>query len=160
MKKIFSMLLVAITLCMVVAACGDDKDEPVAPKPQKLESEHSAITDTYLVYDIDLSKDSSSIYVYKVVFMMGDKPSPSLNISVNSPCTVDKTGKVYTFIGTNIIPNVIMGSTPTPFPTLRVNNLRSVVDTEKKTYSISFDCQGTAMGKPIDGHYEKEGKLL
>ena len=160
MKKIFSMLMVAAALCMVVAACGDDKDEPVAPKPQKLESEHSATNDTYLVYDIDLSKDSSIICVYNAKFQMGDKESPALNIRVDAPCSADKSGKVFTYAGTNIIPYLIMGSTPTPFPTLRVNNLRSVVDTEKKTYSISFDCQGTAMGKPIDGHYEKEGKLL
>ena len=160
MKKIFSMLLVAAALCMMVTACGDNKDEPVAPKPQKLESEHSATNDTYLVYDIDLDKDSSSIYVYNAMFQMGDKMSPALNIRVDAPCAVDKTGKVYTYSGTNIIPYLMMGSTPTPFPTLNVNNLRSVVDTERKTYSISFDCQGTAMGKPIDGHYEKEGKLL
>ena len=160
MKKIFTMLLAAAALCMVVAACGDEKDEPVVPKTQLLESEHSEVNGTYLVWDIDLNQDSSSINVYNAVFQMGDKQSPALNISVKSPCTVDKTGKVYSLIGTNIIPNLIMGSTPTPFPTLRVNNLKSVVDVEKKTYSISFDCQGTAMGKPIDGHYEKEGKLL
>ena len=159
MKKIFSMLFFVALLSMALAACGDEKDEPDVPKTQKLESEHSEANDTYLVYDIDLDKDSSSIYVYNAVFRMGDAASPPLNISVNSPCTVDKTGKVYTFIGTNIIPNLMMGSTPTPFPTLRVNNLRSVVDVERRTYSISFDCQGTAMGKPIDGHYEKEGKL-
>lgn len=159
MKKIFSMLLVAAALCIMTTACGDDKDEPVAPKPQKLESEHSATNDTYLVYDIDLDKDSSSIYVYNAVFQMGDKTSPALNIRVDAPCTVDKTGKVYTYSGTNIVPYLMMGSTPTPFPTLRANNLRSVVDTEKRTYSITFDCQGTAMGKPIDGHYEKEGNL-
>ena len=160
MKKIFTMLLAAAALCMVVAACGDEKDEPVVPKTQLLESEHSEVNGTYLVWDINLNQDSSSISVYNAVFMMGDKPSPSLNISINSPCTVDKTGKVYTLMGSNIIPNLIMGSTPVPYPTLRVNNLKSVVDVEKKTYSISFDCQGTAMGKPIDGHYEKEGKLM
>ena len=160
MKKIFSMLLFAALLTAGLAACGDDNnDEPDVPKTQKLESEHSEANDTYLVYDIDLNKDSSTIYVYNAVFRMGEVASPPLNISVNAPCTVDKTGKVYTFVGTDIIPNLVMGSTPTPFPTLRVNNLRSVVNTERKTYSISFDCQGTAMGKPIDGHYEKEGNL-
>ena len=159
MKKIISMFFIAAALCLMVTACGNDKDEPEIPQTQKLESEHSATNDTYLVYDIDLNKDSSSIYVYNAVFQMGDKTSPALNIRVDAPCTVDKTGKVFTYAGTNIPPYLIMGTTPTPFPTLRVNNLRSVVDTEKRTYSISFDCQGTAMGKPIDGHYEKEGKL-
>lgn len=160
MKKIFSMLFIAAAMCMVVTACGDEKDEPEVPKTHLLESEHSEATGTYLVYDIDLKKDSSTIYVYNAVFQMGDKTSPALNIRVDAPCTADKTGKVFTYVGTNIIPYLVMGNTPTPFPTLRVNNLRSVVDTEKKTYSISFDCQGTAMGKPIDGHYDKEGKLL
>lgn len=160
MKKIFSMLLIAAALCIMTTACGDDKkDEPEVPQTQKLESEHSAANDTYLVYDIDLSKDSSSICVYNAVFQMGDKTSPALNIRVDAPCSVDKAGKVYTYSGTNIIPYLIMGTTPTPFPTLRVNNLRSVVNVEKKTYSITFDCQGNAMGKPIDGHYEKEGNL-
>ena len=159
MKKIISMFFIAAALCLMVTACGNDKDEPEIPQTQKLESEHGATNDTYLVYDIDLNKDSSSIYVYNAVFQMGDKTSPALNIRVDAPCTVDKTGKVFTYTGTNIPAYLIMGTTPTPFPTLRVNNLRSVIDTEKRTYSISFDCQGTAMGKPIDGHYEKEGKL-
>ena len=159
MKKIFSTLLFAALLSMAFVSCGNEKDEPVTPPSQKIESVHGEANDTYLVWDIDMAKDSSTIYVYNAVFQMGDKQSPALNIGVNSPCTVDKTGKVFTFIGTNIIPNLIMGTTPTPFPTLRVNNLRSVVNVEKKTYSISFDCQGTAMGKPIDGHYDKEGSL-
>ena len=159
MKKLASILFVAAMLGMVLAACGDEKDEPVFPTTMQLESEHGEANDTYLVYDIDLSTDSSSIYVYNAVFRMGDASSPALNIRVNAPCTPDKSGKVFTFAGTGIIPNLMMGSTAVPFPTLRVNNLRSVVNTEKKTYSISFDCQGTAMGKPIDGHYEKEGKL-
>ena len=159
MKKFFSIVLFATLMGMAFVSCGDEKDEPVAPITQKIESEHGEANDTYLVYDIDTNRDSSSIYVYNAVFRMGEASSPPLNISVNAPCTVDKTGKVFTFIGTDIVPNLVMGSTPTPFPTLRVNNLRSVVNIEKKTYSISFDCQGTAMGKPIDGHYEKEGKL-
>ena len=158
MKKLLPALLFA-ALFLAFAACGDEKDEPVAPVSQKIESVHGEANDTYLVWDIDMAKDSSTIYVYNAVFAMGETTSPPLNISVNSPCTVDKTGKVFSFIGTNIIPNLMMGSTPTPFPTLRVNNLRSVVDVEKKTYSISFDCQGTAMGKEINGHYDKEGSL-
>jgi hypothetical protein len=159
MKKLVSMLFVTAMLGMVFTSCGkDDPDEPVIPTTQ-LESEHGLANDTYLIYDIDLSKDSSTIYVYNAVFTMGEAASPALNISVNSPCTVDKTGKVFTFRGTNIVPNLMRGNNPVPFPTLRVNNLTSVVNVEKKTYSISFDCQGTAMGKEIDGHYDKEGKL-
>ena len=109
MKKIFSMLFVAAALCIVVASCGDEKDEPDVPKTQLLESEHGVANDTYLVWNIDLNQDSSSINVYNAVFQMGDKQSPALNISIKSPCTVDKTGKIYSLIGTNIIPNLILG---------------------------------------------------
>ena len=159
MKKLVSLLFVAAMLGMVFTSCGkDDPDEPVVPA-QQLESEHGQANDTYLIYDIDLSKDSSSIYVYNAVFSMGETTSPAMTIRVDAPCTVDKTGKVFTFAGTGIVPFLMRGSTPVPFPTLHVNNLRSVVDVEKKTYSVSFDCQGTAMGKEIDGHYDKEGKL-
>ena len=157
MKKIFSMLLFVALLSTAMVACGDDKDEPDAPVAQQIESEHGVTNDTYLIWDIDMSQDSSKIFVYNVKF--DEKMPVTVNVLINAPCTVDKTGKVYTFSGTDIIPNLIMGSTPTPYTTLRVNNLTSVVNTEKKTYSISFSCQGNAMGKPIDGHYEKEGKL-
>lgn len=161
MKKFFAVLFAAAMLSIVITSCGkDDPDEPVVPVTQQLESEHGEANDTYLIYDIDLNKDSSTIYVHNAVFSMGTITSPPLNISVNAPCTVDKTGKVFTFIGTNITPNLMRGNTPVPFPTLRVNNLKSVVNVEIKTYSISFDCQGTALGKEINGHYEKEGRLL
>ena len=160
MKKFFAVLFAAAMLSIVITSCGkDNPDEPVVPVTHLLESEHGEANDTYLIYDIDLDKDSSTIYVYNAVFSMGAISSPPLTISVNAPCTVDKTGKVFTFAGTNIVPNLVRGNTPVPFPTLRVNNLRSTVNIEKKTYSVSFDCVGTAMGKEINGHYDKEGKL-
>lgn len=160
MKKFLAVLFAAAMLSIVITSCGkEDSDEPVVPITQQLESEHGEANDTYLIYDIDLDKDSSTIYVYNAVFSMGGISSPPLTISVNAPCSVDKTGKVFTFAGTNIVPNLMRGNTPVPFPTLSVNNLRSTVDIEKKTYSISFDCQGSALGKTIDGHYSKEGKL-
>ena len=159
MKKFFSIFLFSALLGTALIACGDEKDEPITPAAQQIESEHGVANDTYLVWDIDLDKDSSSIYVYNAVFYMGDKPSPALNIRVDSPCMVDKTGKVFTFAGTGIIPHMKMVTTFTPVNTLRVNNLKSVVNTDNKTYSISFDCQGTVMGKTIDGHYDKTGNL-
>ena len=160
MKRFFAILSIVAVLGIMFCSCGkDDPDEPVNPNIQRLESEHSVANDTYLIYDIDLSKDSSTIYVQNAVFSMGETSEMKLNISVNTPCTVDKTGKVFTFRGTNIVPNLMRGNTPVPFPTLRVNNLTSIVNVEKKTYSISFDCPGTAMGNEIDGHYDKEGKL-
>ena len=158
MKKLLPALLFA-ALFLTFAACGDDKDEPDAPTTQKLETEHSLDHDTYLIYDIDLNKDSSSITVHNVVFNMDGKESPSLHIRVDAPCTVDKSGNVFTLAGTDIIPALMQGSTAVPFPTLRINNLKSTVNAANKTYSISFDCQGNAMGKNIDGHYENEGKL-
>ena len=158
MKRLVSLLFVAAVFGLVITSCGkDDPDEPVVPT-QQLESEHGEANDTYLVYDIDLSKDSSTIYVYNAVFSMGETTSPALTVRVDAPCTVDKTGKVFTYSGTDIIPYLVRGN-PVPVPSLRVNNLLSVVDVEKKTYFISFKCQGTVMGKEINGYYEKEGKL-
>ena len=157
MKKLIPALLFA-ALFMTFASCGDDKkDEPVEPVVQQIESEHGVTNDTYLIWDIDMSQDSSSIYVYNVKF--AEQMPVTINVRVDAPCTVDKTGKVFTFTGTNIMPYLMMGSTPTPFPTLQINDLRSVVNTENKTYSISFKCQGTVNGKPIDGKYDKEGNI-
>ena len=159
MKKLIVLLFAAATLSLVITSCGkDDPDEPVV-NTQQLESEHSEFNDTYLVYDIDLSKDSSTIYVYNAVFTMGEISSGAMDVRVDAPCTVDKTGKVYTYSGTDIIPYLVRNGSPVPVPGLRVNHLSSVVNVEKKTYSISFDCIGTVMGKEINGHYDKEGKL-
>ena len=159
MKKLYFVLLFAGLLSMSLVSCGDEKDEPVVPVSQKIESVHGEANDTYLVWDIDMAKDSSSIIVYNAVFQMGAATSKALNIRIDAPCTVDKKGKVFTFTGTGIVPCLMMGSSAVPFPTLHVNNLRSIVNTENKTYSISFDCQGSVNGKEIDGHYDKEGKL-
>ena len=155
MKKIIPALLFA-ALFLTFAACGSE-DEPNQPVSQMIESLDQNENDAHFKFDINTDKDSSSIYIYNVKF--SEQMPVTVNIRIDAPCTADKTGKVFSFAGTNIIPNLMMGSTPTPFPTLRVNNLRSVVDVEKKTYSISFDCQGTAMGKEINGHYDKEGSL-
>lgn len=160
MKFFYSILSVAFVLGMMFTSCGkDDPDEPVLPTTYQLESEHGVTNDTYLIYDIDLDKDSSSIYVYNAAFNIGSSTPLKLNILVNAPCTVDKTGKVFTFTGSNIVPNLMRGNTPVPFPTLQVNNLISIVNIENKTYSISFDCQGNAIGKEINSHYDKEGNL-
>lgn len=160
MKKLFAMLFAAAVMSLAFVSCSDDKDEPAKPEPiQYLESEYENESDTRLLFDINLEKDSSSIYVYNVKFRMGDVESPALNIRVDAPCTVDKTGKVYTYSGTDIIPYLLRGETPVPVPGLRVNNMITVVNVEQKTYSISFACKGNVMGKEIDGQYNKEGKL-
>lgn len=149
----------ATLVSLMICSCDDNKDEPVTPVAQQLESEHGEANDTYLIYDIDMDKDSSTIYVYNVVFTMGDVSSKPLSISINAPCSVDKSGKVFSFAGTDIVPNLLRGTTPVPITSLRVNNFTSSVNVEKKTYSISFDCQGTVIGKTIDGHYDKQGNL-
>ena len=102
MKKLIPALLFA-ALFMTFAACGDDKkDEPVFPTTQQLESEHGQTNDTYLIWDIDMMQDSSSIYVYNAVFSMGETTSKPLNIRVDAPCSRYKSREIYTFIGTGI----------------------------------------------------------
>ena len=150
MKKIFPLLLLA-ALCLTFTACGDEKDEPVVPT-QNLESVcENALTDTHFTFDIDLDKDSSSIYLYNVVFKIGERESPPMNIRIDAPCTVDKTGKVFTYAGTDIIPFLLQGTTPVPAPGFVVTNLTCTVDTKNKTYDMFFNCHG--------GEYKDTGKL-
>ena len=132
----------ATMLGMVFTACGDDDEDPAIPT-QKLESVYLEPTDTHFMFDIDLNKDSSSIYLYNIVFHIGEAVSPAMNIRIDAPVTVDKSGKVYTYSGTTIMPYLLRGNTPVPMP--------CKVDTKDKKYSITFDCHG--------GHYDDSGKL-
>ena len=151
MKKLFALLFAATVLGMAFVSCGDDKDEPVKPEPtQNLESVYENEKEMHYVFDIDLAQDSSSIYIYNVVFGPG---APSLTIRIDAPVTVDRSGKVYTYAGTNIIPyaqlhGVMLRMTDEVY---RVTNLLCNVNTEAKTYDIKFDCHG--------GHFENAGKL-
>ena len=151
MKKLFALLFAAAVLGMAFVSCGDDKDEPVKPEPtQNLESVYENENEMRYVFDIDLAQDSSSIYIYNVVFAPG---APSLTIRIDAPVTTDRTGKVYTYAGTNIIPyaqlhGVMLRMTDEVY---RVTNLLCNVNTEAKTYDIKFDCHG--------GHFENAGKL-
>lgn len=151
MKKFFSMLFVVTMLGMVSVACGDDNDEPEVPKTQQLESVVDDETEARIVFDIDLDKDSSTVYVYNAVFTIGERVSPAMNIRIDSPCSVDKTGTVYTYQGTDITPYMMMGTTFVPVPSMPVTNFVCTVNTGEKTYSTSFDCHG--------GHWSKSGKL-
>ena len=152
MKKLLPALLFA-ALFLTFTACGDVKDEPEVPKTQKLESEHGQANDTYLIWDIDMNQDSSSIYLYNAVFTIGEATSPAMTLRIDAPVTVDKSGKVYTLAGTGIMAYMLRGTTWMPMPgdAYMVNNLISTVNPGAKTYTISFDCHG--------GHFEKEGKL-
>ena len=151
MKKLFALLFAAAVLGMAFVSCGDDKDEPVKPEPtQNLESVYENENEIRYVFDIDLAQDSSSIYIYNVVFAPG---APSLTIRIDAPVTTDRSGKVYTYAGTNIIPyaqlhGVMLRMTDEVY---RVTNLLCNVNTEAKTYDIKFDCHG--------GHFENAGKL-
>lgn len=153
MKKFFSMLFIATMLAFVFTACGDDKDEPVVIKTQNLESVYTSSTDTHFLFDIDLDKDSSSIYMYNIVFRIGEATSPAMTLRVDAPVTVDKTGKVYTYSGTGIVAFMMRGTSWVPMPgdAYLVHNLTCNVNPEAKTYSITFDCHG--------GHFEESGKL-
>lgn len=153
MKKLFSILVLAAILGMVFTACGDEKDGPVIPKTQNLESMYENETDTHFMFDINMDKDSSSIYMYNIVFRIGDATSPAMTLRVDAPVSVDKNGKVYTYAGTGIVAYMMRGSTWTPMPgdSYLVNNLLCTVDTNVKSYFIKFDCHG--------GHFEESGKL-
>ena len=151
MKKIFSTLLFAALLSMAFVSCGNEKDEPEVIKTQQLESEIDDETGARVVFDIDLNKDSSSVYVYNAVFTIGERVSPAMNIRIDSPCTVDKSGNIYNYQGTDIIPYMMMGTSFVPVPSMPVTNFVCTVNTKDKTYSTSFDCHG--------GHWSKSGKL-
>ena len=142
-------MLLFTALCLTFTACGDEKDEPVVPV-QNLESVYEE-GEAHFTFDINLDKDSSSIYLYNVVFTIGEAQSPAMIIRIDAPVTVDKTGKVFTYAGTDIIPFWLQGTTPVPAPGFIVTNLICTVNTKEKTYHLAFDCHG--------GHYENSGLL-
>ena len=152
MKKLLPILALAAMLC-AVASCGDDKDEPVVPDPQTLESVYQDATETHYTFDIDMDRDSSSIYLYNIVFRIGDAVSPAMNIRIDAPVNVDKTGKIFTFAGTGIAPYLLRGTTPVPMSgdAYLVHNLTCTVNTGNKTFNIAFDCHG--------GHHSDSGNL-
>lgn len=141
------MLLFA-ALCLTFTACGDDKDEPVVPT-QNLESVYENESDAHFMFDIDLDKDSSRIYLYNIKF--SEQMPVTVNVRIDAPVTVDKTGKVFTFAGTDIIPFMLRSTTWVPAANYIVTNLTSTVNTKEKTYHLAFDCHG--------GHYENSGLL-
>ena len=151
MKKFFSMFFIASLLSMAFVSCGDEKDEPEIIQSQQLESVVDDETGVRIVFDIDLTKDSSSVYIYNVVFTIGDRTSKPMDIRIDSPCSVDKTGTIYTYQGTDMTPYMLMGTSFVPFPSMPVTDFICTVNTKEKTYSTSFDCHG--------GHYDKNGKL-
>ena len=149
MKKFFSMLFIVTMLSMVFVACGDEKDEPEAPKTQTIESLDQNVTDAHFKFDINTDKDSSSIYIYNVKF--SEMMPVTVNIRIDAPCTADKTGKVFTYAGTDIIPYLMREGTPVPAPNYVITNLSCTVDTKNKTFNIIFYSHG--------GEYSHSGTL-
>lgn len=132
--------------------------ELTIPKNDKLvrfavNSEYESETDAHFMFDIDLDKDSSSIYMYNIVFRIGEATSPAMTLRVNAPVTVDKDGKIYTYSGTGIVPDLMRGTIWVPMTgdAYMVHNLTCTVNPEAKDYYITFDCHG--------GHFEQTGKL-
>lgn len=144
------LLTLALGMGATLVSCGDDKDEPT-PATQNLESVYENETDTHFTFDIDMEKKIGSIYIYNVVFTIGERVSPAMNIRIDAYCTADKSGKIFTIFGTDIIPFMLRGTTPVPVESMPVTNLTCTVDTKKKTYDIFFNCHG--------GEYKNVGKL-
>jgi len=153
-KLLFTLSIMALALGLV--ACGDDNDEPVVEKSQRIESYYESESDVHYLFDIDLEADSSSIYCYNVTFTIGDRKSPALNIRIDAPVsvTVNSAGSIYTYTtaaGTSTIPYIIMGTTAVPMAEYAVTNLTCMVNTRDRTYRISFNCHG--------GEYSDSGDL-
>ena len=150
MKKIFSILFIATMFGMVLASCGDDKDEPEIPKTQNLVSVHVDETDAYFVFDIDMNKDKSTIYMYNIQFAPG---APKMVLRVDVPVSLNKSGNTYIMSGTDLIAEMQRGSSWVPMPEeqYQLKNLTCTVNPKGKLYAISFDAHG--------GHFEDSGKL-
>ena len=150
MKKLFSMLFIATLLGMVFTACGDDKDEPEVPKTQNLTTVHEGETDSYFVFDIDMNKDKSTIYMYNIQFAPG---APKMVLRVDVPVSLNKSGNTYIMSGTDLIAEMQRGSSWVPMPEeqYQLKNLTCTVNPKGKLYAISFDAHG--------GHFEDSGKL-
>ena len=151
MKKLFSMLFIVTLLGLVFTACGNDKDEPEAPKAQNLESVHEQ-GEHYFVFDIDMNKDKGTIYMYQIQFAPG---APKMDLRVNVPASFNQSSNVYTLTGTSLVADMYMESTKTWTPMtddrFKLNDLMCTVNPSAKQYSISFTAHG--------GKFEESGKL-
>ena len=144
------MLLFA-ALFLTFTACGDDKDEPEVPKTQNLVTSHESESDQYFVFDIDMNKDKSTIYMYNIQFAPN---APKMTLRVNVPVSLNKSGNAYIMTGTNLVcdmNNPSAGWIPMTDEQYQLQNLLCTVNPSAKLYSISFDAHG--------GHFEESGKL-
>ena len=154
MKKTLALIAFTGLLALTLASCGSDddkKDEPTPPSRLTLESVTDTETGARIVFEIYLDNDSSTIYVYNAVITANGLTTAPMNVRVNAPCKGDNEGKVFTYSGTGLIPQVQRGSIYTPQSSLVVTDFTCVVNTIAKTYSTQFDCLGK--------HYFKSGAL-
>ncbi len=153
MKEFFSMLFVVTILGMVFTACGDDKDEPVLPTTQNLESVHeNDQTDSYYVFDIDMNTNKGTIYMYNIQF--GGAPH-KMTLRVAVPVSLNDSKNAYVMTGNDLVADMDMPSVgwlPMTDERYHLNNLSCTVNPGAKTFAISFDAHG--------GHFEESGKLM
>lgn len=119
----------------------------------QVENEYQDAAETHFMFDVDMDKELSSIYMYNIVFRIGEATSPAMTLRVDAPVTVNPRTRAFTYTGTGIVAYMMRGTTWMPMPgeTYLVNDLICEVNPNAKTYSISFDCHG--------GHFEESGKL-
>lgn len=150
MKKLFSMLFIATLLGLMFTACGDDKDEPEVPKTQNLTTVHESETDAYFVFDIDMNKDKSTIYMYNIQFAPG---APAMVLRVDVPVSLNQSRNAYILSGTDLVAEMQRGSSWVRMEDekYQLKNLTCTVNPKAKLYDISFDAH--------DGHFKDSGKL-
>ena len=152
MKKLFSILLFTALMGMVFTACGDDKNEPDVPTAKNLVSVHeNDETDQYFVFDIDINKDWSTIYMYNIQFAPG---AHQMTLRVNVPVSLSSNKDAYVMTGTDLVAEreQEIGWLPMSDERFLLKNLSCTVNPDKKEYSISFDAHS--------GHFEESGKLM
>ena len=116
-----------------------------------LESVHESEGDLYYVFDIDMTKDKSTIYMYNIQFA---PRAPKMNLRANVPVSVDKGSNAYVMSGTGLVADMEMpsiGWVPMEDEQYQLQNLQCTVNPSTKEFSISFDAHG--------GHFEDSGKL-
>jgi len=150
MKK-FLFLFVFVALCIGFVACGNDDEPDDKAYSGKIESVYTDASQPHYTFDIDLNADSSGVYLYQVVFTIGERTSPAMNLLIKAPTTGDATGKIFTMKGTNIIPFMVMGNTEVPYPNFPVTDLNITVNMTAKTFDMFFRCHG--------GEYSDSGML-
>jgi len=151
------LMLATMAMMLTLAACGNDNDEPRQAIDSAWNSVYQSATDTHFSFYPTLQPGVESaatgmgtIMLYNVQFTIGERTSPKMNIRIDAPVGTNKNEINYH--GNNIIPYLMMGTTPTPAEQFAVTNLVANVNVKDKTYSISFDCHGVS--------FSSQGKVV